>query len=69
MRDIYRVTKNKQFKKVRMSTLIKGDLFYMEEPDGELVVDDLGNFIFEVTTPAVKDPVQNVHIIEAEPRY
>ena len=31
----------------KLSELEKGDLFFLEEPGGELVVDDAGGFLFK----------------------
>lgn len=48
MRVVLRVTKNKQVRKVRMSTLKKGDMFILLNGRGQLdVVAPDGKFIFK----------------------
>jgi hypothetical protein len=56
LRSIFRITPNKPFRKVNMLTLKKGDNFYMEEPNGELVCDNSGKFILQAVDNPFKEP-------------
>lgn len=54
-RKIYRFkTKRSNPELTKMKDMKKGNIFYMEEPDGEVVVDAYGNFIFRATGDPIK---------------